>query len=200
MSARFIPKEDIAACERWELGAIGEAAVRFDPNVRLPTAGEVQELQEQAVREGYAAGVAQVETQAARLAALLQGFAAERTRFEDLVAEDVIALALDIAGQIVRTALKVHPELVLSVVRESIRLLPSAQGDALLILNPLDAAIVETQLAEELHSGGWRVVADASVAAGGCRIETGAGEVDATLGKRWQRVIATLGVEHEWLE
>ena len=200
MSTRFIPKEDIAACERWELGAIGEAAVRFDPNVRLPTAGEVQELQEQAVREGYATGVAQAEAQAARFAALLEGFADARTRFEDLVAEDVLALALEIAGQIVRTALKVHPELVLAVVRESIRLLPSAQGDALLVLNPLDAAIVEAQLADELQSGGWRVVADASVAPGGCRIETGSGEIDATLSKRWERVIATLGVEHEWLE
>jgi len=68
------------------------------------------------------------------------------------------------------------------------------------VLNPLDAAIVEAQLADGLQSGGWRVVADASVAPGGCRIETGSGEIDATLSKRWERVIATLGVEHEWLE
>lgn len=200
MSARFIAKEDIAACERWELGAIGEAAVRFESNVRLPTASEVQELQEQAVREGYAAGVAEAQAQATQFAALVQSFTAARSRFEDLIADDVLALSLDIAGQIVRTALKVHPELVLAVVRESIRLLPSAQGDTLLVLNPQDATTVEEQLAEELRSGHWRVIADASVPPGGCRIDTGAGDVDATLKKRWERVVATLGLKHEWLE
>ncbi len=200
MSARFIPKEDVAECERWQLGGIGEGAVRFDSNVQLPTAGEIQELQDQAAREGYSSGLAQAQARADRLSALVQSFAAARTRFEDQVAEDLLQLALEIAAQIVRTALKVRPELILAVVREALRLLPSAQGDSLLVLNPLDAEIVETQLAEELKGGGWRVVADPSLAAGGCRIETASGEVDASMGKRWERVIATLGIEHEWLE
>ena len=52
MSARFISKEELPACERWEFSAFGEKAPSFDPNVQLPTAAEIQALQEQAIREG----------------------------------------------------------------------------------------------------------------------------------------------------
>jgi len=201
MSARFIAKEDVNTCERWQFGGIGESAVRYETTeVRLPTAAEVQELQDQAIREGYASGLAEVQAQASAFASLAQALADSRTQLEDALSEEVLALALKVASQVLRTSLKVKPELVLPVVREAIRLLPSAQGDATIAINPLHAELVETHLAEELKSGAWRVVADESVAPGGCRIETASGAVDATLKTRWERVIATLGAKHEWIE
>ena len=36
--------------------------------------------------------------------------------------------------------------------------------------------------------------------AGGCRIESGTSEVDATLSTRWQRVLDTIGSSSDWLE
>jgi flagellar assembly protein FliH len=34
---------------------------------------------------------------------------------------------------------------------------------------------------------------------GGCRVELGASEVDATLETRWRRVLESIGVSQEWL-
>ena len=43
------------------------------------------------------------------------------------------------------------------------------------------------------------VVEDASLLRGGCRIETSAGEIDATLQTRWQKLSAALAQDHEWV-
>jgi len=199
MNSRFIRKEDLSAYQRWEIGAIGERVARLDPGVRLPTAGDLQAMQEDVIREGYNAGLAEAQAQAARLAAVLQNIEGARQEMQERLADEILELALDIANQIVRTSLKVHPELILPLVREAVQALPAVQGEPMLVLNPADADFVREQLAEELERGRWRIAADAGFPPGGCRIESAGGDVDATLGKRWARVMEALGANHDWL-
>ncbi|MEF8709031.1 MAG: FliH/SctL family protein [Candidatus Accumulibacter propinquus] len=45
----------------------------------------------------------------------------------------------------------------------------------------------------------WRIIED-STDAGGCRVELGASEVDATLETRWRRVVEAIGISEEWLK
>lgn len=198
MNSHFIRKEDLSAYQRWEIGAIGERAARLDPGVRLPTAGDLQAMQEEVIREGYDAGLAQAQAQAAGLAAVLQNIEGARQEMQERLADEILELALDIANQIVRTSLKVHPELILPLVREAVQALPTVQGEPMLVLNPADAEFVREQLAE-LERGRWRIAADAGLPPGGCRIESAGGDVDATLGKRWARVMEALGANHDWL-
>lgn len=47
---------------------------------------------------------------------------------------------------------------------------------------------------------GIQWVADAAVPAGGCLVESGGTVVDGSVGKRWERAIATLGLESPWQE
>ena len=200
MSARFIPKEELSGCERWEFDHFGERKPAFDPNVRLPTAAEIQALQEQALREGYNAGLGEAQAQAARLGAMLHHAEASRQEVQNRLADQVLGLALDVASQIVRTALNVHPELIVPLVREAMQTLPGVQGEPLLVLNPADAEFVRTHLAEELARDHWRVSVDAGLAPGGCRIESTSGDIDATIGKRWARVMEALGTNHDWID
>lgn len=200
MNSHFIRKEDLSAYQRWEIGAIGERAVRLDPGVRLPTAGDLQAMQEEVVREGYNAGLAQAQAQAARLAAVLQNIEGARQTMQERLADEILELALDIANQIVRTSLKARPDLILPLVREAVQALPAVQGEPMLVLNPADADLVRAQLGEELERGRWRIAADAGLPPGGCRIESASGDVDATLGKRWSRVMAALGKDHVWVD
>jgi len=200
MNSRIIRKEDLEACQLWEIGAIGERSQRFESDVRLPTAGELQAMQEDAVREGYNTGLHEAQAQAARLAALLASVESAHQTMQEKLAEEIMQLALVIASQVVRTALKVRPELILPLVREAVQALPAVQGEPMLVLNPADSDFVRAQLAEELEHGRWRIATDASIPAGGCRIESAGGDVDATLGKRWERVMAALGTHHDWIE
>jgi len=200
MSSRFIRKEDLSGYQRWEIAGIGERTAHLDPGVRLPTAGDLQAMQEDVIREGYNAGLAEAQAQAARLASVLQNIEGARQAMQERLADEILELALDVASQIVRTSLKARPELILPLVREAVQALPAVQGEPMLVLNPADADFVRAQLAEELERGRWRVASDPGLPPGGCRIESADGDVDATLGKRWSRVMAALGKDHVWLD
>ena len=119
---------------------------------------------------------------------------------DEAIAADVLELALHLAKGMLRNALEVKPELIIPVVREAIGYLPVLQQPALLQLNPADAEIVRGAMNEELEKSGWRVVEDASIARGGCKIDTASNQIDAQVASRWQRLAAALGRNNvEWL-
>jgi flagellar assembly protein FliH len=91
------------------------------------------------------------------------------------------------------------PELILPVVREAVDYLPTLQQPALLVLHPEDALIVRGSIGHELEKTGWRIVEDANVARGGCRIDTASNQIDAQIASRWQRLAHALGRNVEWL-
>ena len=66
---------------------------------------------------------------------------------------------------------------------------------AKLLLNPLDAQLIEANQGSALQDSGWKIVHDASISRGGCRLETGSNDVDATVEKRIEKLMATLGIE-----
>jgi len=46
---------------------------------------------------------------------------------------------------------------------------------------------------------GWQLTEDATLEAGGCRVETPSNQIDAALPVRWQRLVAALGKQTDWL-
>ncbi|MEO5658911.1 MAG: FliH/SctL family protein, partial [Polaromonas sp.] len=111
---------------------------------------------------------------------------------ETSVADDLLALALAIAQQVLGQALTVEPQAILTVVRELLKAEPALTGAPQLLLHPDDAALVKEYLPDELKSAGWRLKADVQMTRGGCRVLATSGERDATLETRWERVAATL--------
>ena len=99
-----------------------------------------------------------------------------------------------------RTTLAEQPETVASAVREVLHINPTAGGQMRLWANPADIELIRLHLADELKEGHWRVLADESIARGGCRAETPFGDIDATLQTRWRRVAASLGRNVNWEE
>lgn len=206
MSNRVIPKEQLSAYQRWELDTLEDPAHAGQgrESVALPTAEDVERIQAQASQEGFAAGYRegkeQARAEALRFNQMLTGLGAELEHFEQAMGQEMLALVLEICRQMVRQALQVKPELVLGVVREAINSLPHANHHPHIALHPDDAALVRTHLAEELAHSHWRIVEDAHMQRGGCRLETASSEIDATLESRWQRVLAALGQEGRWLD
>ncbi|MGV2865338.1 flagellar assembly protein FliH [Achromobacter sp. ESBL13] len=151
---------------------------------------------------GYAEGLAQARQQGAeeaqRLNALVQACAASVGALEEKMGQSLLTLALDIAQQVVRTTLSEQPETVIAAVRDVLHINPSAGGQMRLWANPEDIELIRLHLADELKEGHWRVLADESIARGGCRAETPFGDIDATLQTRWRRVAASLGRNVSW--
>lgn len=225
MSHPSLPKEQQSAYQRWEMASLdAPAAPAATATAAMPAAAapspaqllrqqaeQLALLQQQAHEEGHAAGFAQglaegtaagraaAEQERAALLALAAGFSEEVGHANELIAADLLHLGLDIARAVLKTALEVRPELVLPVVSEAIRYLPTVQKPARLTLHPLDAPLVQERLGHELASAGWTVATDAQLLRGGCRVDTPSHHIDATLEGRWQRVAAALGMQSDWL-
>ncbi|WP_454673784.1 flagellar assembly protein FliH [Achromobacter pestifer] len=153
---------------------------------------------------GYAEGLAQAREQGAaeaqRLHALVEACATSLGSLEEKMGQSLLTLALDIAQQVVRTTLSEQPETVAAAVRDVLHINPTAGGQMRLWANPDDIELIRLHLADELKEGHWRVLADESIARGGCRAETPFGDIDATLQTRWRRVAASLGRNVSWEE
>ena len=98
-----------------------------------------------------------------------------------------------------RQSLKVKPAVQIPVVREAIATLNAHSGHPSLVAQPDDAELIRSQLGDQLAHNSWRIIEDATLTQGGCRVELGSSEVDATMETRWRRVLETIGISQEWL-
>ncbi|HEY0361366.1 MAG TPA: FliH/SctL family protein [Solirubrobacteraceae bacterium] len=166
------------------------------------SAPTVDAVREQAFEEGFAAGVAQAQSQldgpASALAAAADQLQALRTDAAASVEADAVDLALRIAEQAVGAAIAVDPELVVEAVRGALRRL--VERDRVLILvNPDDLELVRDHVARLVGELGGiehcEVQAERRVRPGGAIVRTSEGEVDATLETKLARAREVL--EHE---
>ena len=209
----------LSAWERWEMRAIADAQAAASANsadaVLAPLApallideAELVRLRLQAQqagaseghKQGYAQGLADGQSaalvaeqaQAARWLALTEALPAALRGAEREVADNLLALALALAQQVVGQALKLEPQLMLPLVRELLQAEPALSGAPQLLLHAEDAALVKEYLTDDLQAAGWRIRIDAQCQRGGCRVLASSGERDASLPSRWERVAATL--------
>jgi flagellar assembly protein FliH len=182
-----------------------------EPVPERPSQEELEAIREQArligYEEGRAAGHADALEQG-KLAAvnelghlkqIAQAFTGALAEADQTIAGDVLDLALHLSRCMLNTALQVRPELILPLVREAIQLLPVVQQPAVLMLNPEDAQLVRDGLSEELEHGHWRIVEDAQIGRGGCKVDTASNQIDAQAAARWQRLTHALGKDLDWL-
>lgn len=213
MSSRIISKEELTAYQRWELGVFeqerhgeGEEArpeVGAE-EVRLPTAEDVERIHQEAWQEGYQLGLAEGrqvgEAYSRQVEALFQALDQEKLQQDQVLAEEVLQLAIAIAQQVVGAALRLDPRLMLKTVQQALAQLPTLSGHPKLVVHPSDVDIVKGWLAHEHGHLNWRVVEDEGMSPGGFRIESGQGELESTLPTRWQETVAALGADPEWLK
>jgi flagellar assembly protein FliH len=148
---------------------------------------------------GYAEGQVEVQEINTRLAEILEGLGQAVEGIEQHIVEQLLATAIEIANQVLRQSLKIKPELILPVVREAVAALQIDSGHPALRAHPDDAALIQAQMGDTLAHSNWRIIEDPSLTRGGCRVELGASEVDATLETRWKRVIETIGAKRDLL-
>jgi flagellar assembly protein FliH len=142
--------------------------------------------------EGLASGLAAASAHAEQLLALAASLPAALRRAESELADAILALALDVARQVVHRTLRAEPEWVLPLVQDLLHAEPALQGEPRLLLHPDDVALVKNSLGNELQVAGWQVRADDTLARGGCRVQSASGEMDASLETRWKSVTAAL--------
>lgn len=224
MSDVMIPKEKQTAYQRWEMASFAEESSRQSPSASVRPAPQVEQESEekkqarleaeleQARREGYKIGLqqgfdtgiadaaAQVQQDRERLNAVLSSMEDALKTANEAISEQLLALALDIAKAMVKDRLKVDSAVILPIVQESIHYLPVVQKPARLIVHPDDVAVVKKYLQEDMADSNWQIQEDASLERGGCMVETGDNQIDASNGTRWKRICDALAQHSDWIE
>lgn len=202
---RVITADRAVGVRPWTIGNFDPTGQRATPKpVRvaaehLPTADEVDDIGKRAHDEGYQAGLAEARVGNAELARTLEGMSQAIGRLERDMASSLLRLSIDLARQVLRESIAVRPELILPLVEEALSGIARGAQPGALHLNPADLPLVEERMGEMLAHAGWKPFADETVERGGCRVKFDGGEVDATMGSRWERVIGQLDRDDAWL-
>src|SRR2546423_365767 len=191
-STDTVDRARMSAYHRWELASLEPA---IDASTPDPQAlAQARAAAEREGRDaGYAAGLAAASAERAQLAALLVKLTSAAGDHEQRLVDEVLDLALVLARQLVGEALAVRREFILPIVSAALKQLPQSTQRVELLLNPADVEIVRTFLGEGAFGGRCQLLSDASIAPGGCLIETEQSEIDVTIPSRWRRLLAALG-------
>lgn len=182
----------------------GGDAVELSPSqVNAPTAADLERLQKQAkdeatkqgYQEGLAKGVKAGESQIAQKSkqwdTLIRSLAQPYAEQDEQIEQEIVALAIQIARQLIRRELKIDSTHVIGVVREALGALPSSSQNIQVLLHPEDVVLVKESLAvPENDNPGWQIIADPTVSRGGCKVVTSASSIDATIEHRLASLIA----------
>ncbi len=198
--ARVIPAEETGpgSARSWQLPPMGAGGKT------VASVAELEALRQAAYREGFeqgrkegrqaghaeglAAGRSHGEQEgresARRMAALLDSLAEPAGELDEAVEQELAALALMLAQQVIRRELQSQPGEIVPVIREAVALLPFSARDVRVRVHPDDARFLREVLGEDDESRSWRLVEDPGVSRGGCLVATQNSHIDATLEHR----------------
>lgn len=215
---RFIPGEEIGEVEQWRFGAVGVSDVLFGTkpvDVSEEKSVVTIDVKNQAgFAEGFIQGHAQavLETnkqisdyienegreQAQNFGQLMASAKVQLDDADQVLAHGVLALACEIARQILQQEISVNVEAVKPVIAQGLALILDEGKSAKIRLSPFDFDELKDSLKADYESIALSLVADPSISSGGCLIESNDTIVDGTIEKRWSRTIASLGLHSAW--
>ncbi len=215
---RFIPVEEVGTVEQWSFDAVDQEAVLLAAQVKASEAAVDHFKEESLKQEGYAQGFIQGQAQAAleaqrqisdyianegqrtarEFAELFASAQAQLADAEQVVARGVLDLACELARQVVRRELSVNADALQPVVREALGVLTADTKSALIRLNPVDLAALESVIRTEFSGLALTLLPDETLSRGGCLVESAGTVVDGTVEKRWALAVARLGLSPAW--
>ncbi|MDP3088721.1 MAG: FliH/SctL family protein [Methylotenera sp.] len=211
-----IPKEQQTAYERWEMSSFAEGnqsiaaskPVKKDSAVASEKLSQIlesarKEAYTKGMQEGFAVGMAKAREYAKEdkqnFLNLMQSFSDALEHSDEQIADDALSLALEIAKSMLKVKLNIDASAVLPVVMDAIHYLPYVQKPARILVHHEDAQTLREYLAEEITSQHWQIQEDINIERGGCIVETGANQIDATNEVRWKRINDALAQNSQWL-
>ncbi|WP_449370412.1 FliH/SctL family protein [Thiomonas sp.] len=228
--SRIIPRENAQAARRWQPQDMDPAAAPAASASRQtpggpPTAQQFEAVYAQAEaqgreegrqagleegrREGHAAGHAeglaagreQAQQERQTLQALITRLTQPVVALDAEAETALVALALELARQVVLHELRTQPEALLPIVRKALAAFPAQAGSPSVRLHPLDLEVLRTA-APELEAQGVGLLADDSLQRGDLIVDAAAPGQTAKPDRRWRSREAVseldLRVEERW--
>ena len=218
--ARFIPREELSSFEAWNPSALSGGDAH--DSAGLPTAepeaptlsvaeqlaAQLRAARQSGYQDGYRDGLAALDgfkqSYAAQITAqlgrLVESHGAQLDGLQQQLAQAMAVCSTSMARQVVRSELAVRPELVAAVAQEAVEALLLSARHITVRVHPDDQPLVAQGAADALQARGARLIPDASMARGGCRVDSDIASIDGTVAARWRRAAAALGSDTEWTD
>jgi flagellar assembly protein FliH len=198
--ARFIPREELDGFSAWRPDPLGDDRASRPATQSQPGADH-QAARQAGYQDGYRDGLAALasfkqtfaQQMAAQLAPLVSAFDQAFVDLETQIADSVARTATLLARQVLRGELAGHPERVALVASEAVNAVLLSARHIRLFVHPEDLALVQSGAGEALAARGARLLSDATLTRGGCRVESDLGSIDARIETRWAQAAAALG-------
>ena len=146
---------------------------------------------EQGHAEGYATGEAYVNDLTQRFTDIMLALSEPLQQLDEDIQNQLTEMIHVVAKKVILEELRLQPEHILQVVKEAIYLLPATDRQATIFLHPEDVDEVTKILPDNIQ---WKVEHDETLQKGGCRLTTKNSQLDATVEKRLDEIIARLDV------
>ena len=174
--------------------------------MQAQTAQQVAAARTQGYQDGYRDGLVALESfkqsyasqASAQIGQVVQALDNELGQLEQEMATSLARVATELARQVVRSELSVRPALVAQVAREAVNAVLASARQITVLVHPDDHALVAGGCEDALLARGARLIAQATIARGGCRVESDAGTVDARVAARWAQATHALGTGVAW--
>lgn len=143
---------------------------------------EANAIKEAAAQEGFAAGIEESRIACQSLQKAIIDLMNAKEEALASAAEELYAMAIEIAENIIKTEVSCDETLVMSIVRKTVAKVGREQKSILIKVNPVDLKVVketmktDSQLSESVEV---LVVEDTEIDPGSCIVETRAGQIDA---------------------
>lgn len=160
----------------------------------------LKEGREQAFREASEEFKSRQASLIAACGGLLEQIERGRNEWLASARQDLVDLAVNIAGRVVRYIGARERKVILANLEEAVQLV-GKRSEVSIRINPVDAeaarSFANDLVARQNVMKHATVIEDAGISAGGCVVQWGSGEVDATLETQLQRIADQLGAPVE---
>jgi flagellar assembly protein FliH len=169
-------------------------------------ARQVAAARQQGYQDGYRDGLVALDSfkesfalqVSGQVTQVLASLDRELNQLEQQLAAGVARVATELARQVVRSELGQRPALVVQVAQEAVDAVLMSARHITVQVHPDDHALVAQGCAEALAARGARLLSQAAVPRGGCRVESDTGVIDARVATRWAQATQALGTGVVW--
>lgn len=145
-----------------------------------------------AAQQEQQSAMAEIDRRVRHLASILEFMAHPIAELDDQVQRQLATLAGAIARHVIRRELKLQPDDIIGVIRDTVSLLPIAAREVRVHLHPEDASLVRSRLAEVTSERAWSITEDPILPRGGCRVTSETSTIDARVEQRLGAAIAAV--------
>ncbi|MFK5894826.1 MAG: flagellar assembly protein FliH [Pseudomonadota bacterium] len=213
-SVKIVPKEKSSEFQSWELPNVNFNGQILEDNLSMITTGELEKIHQQAYEEGYEEGklkglkegfeegekegkkqghqqafdaaLKEIQEQTFHFEQLYKALENPLSLSNEQVEYELMNLAFSIAKNIINQEITTQPDLIISLVKKSLDLLPSASKKIKIYLNPNDILMVKESFSatEEICFDEYQIFERPNIKRGGCIVDTNLSHIDASIDYR----------------